>query len=976
MFVLDNCPPTLHREASDAVKEVGGTVSVVTVEYDVREDVPPETNVLRLERSSDTLIRKMVMQHHPHIGEVDAERIVEFSDGNARIADALAATVQFGDTLSNFKDDELFQRLFHQRHSEDGDLQSSAEVLSLVYSYDGASISEGSELSILASITDTTSRRLYSDTAVLIDRKLVQTRSHWLAVLPHALSNRLAAIALRKSHPELVSEVFLSSGSERLIKSFSRRLGYLHDSTQVQEIVHNWLRPEGWIGENVASLNNLGLSALKNIAPVAPEETLAAIENAIRNDPDGEFTSPDNSRRMEFIHLLRSIAYDPAYFARCFDTLLAFSVREDGDGQATTNLAEMFWIILSGTHAAPHVRLQYIKGLIRHSDATYRKIGIRLLRASLKSEMFSSSHSFDFGARPRDHGLYPASIEMTQAWFGQFLGYATELALEDNDLKDEVRGVIASRIRGLWWIRGVLEKLEATALALHTDRPWGEGWIAIRQILKLDRSKEKDKDARKRLMALEEKLRPQNLVEKARTYAMGDANYDLEYLDEDDDEEAPSGYERANEIARDLGKDIANNEVALEELIPEMAANEGTRIGLFGEGVALGATDLRALWDKLCIVVRDVPPETRNISILLGFIGGYYSRDSEAAKAVLDNLVEDEDFAEAFPYFQTAAGVESSAVPRLLRSLDVGKAPIHSYFRLAIGRAHEGLSDSELIKLLRRIEQEDGGMEVVGDILKMRLWGTKEGAVSPELRQLSQQFFEVVPLKNSRRSNSLHDQDLKVIAKHAMYGQGGDQAAHIFCRRLIESDRADGVYLWNFPATLASIAKLQPRAFLDEFFGGLIERQGRNSSVFSRWFERRENPITFVPMGVLIEWCQESPDDRVDLVARDMIFFQKVKDKDGHRLEWRDIFDAMFEIAPDKRNYLDAVSSTLRPWSWSGHRSDVLRTRLALVESVRDHTDPVVQKWAKALCAELNSEIELEVVRERDEQEARDERFE
>ena len=49
------------------------------------------------------------------LGQIDARRIAEFSGGNARLALALAAAVDDTESLSDFSDAELFDRLFHQR---------------------------------------------------------------------------------------------------------------------------------------------------------------------------------------------------------------------------------------------------------------------------------------------------------------------------------------------------------------------------------------------------------------------------------------------------------------------------------------------------------------------------------------------------------------------------------------------------------------------------------------------------------------------------------------------------------------------------------------------------------------------------------------------------------------------------------------------------------------------------------------------
>lgn len=133
IIILDNCPPILHRQATNICTQASSTVSLVTVEYDVRDDLPPETSVFRLEPASDDLIKKLIESHCPHVSQVDARTIAEVSGGNANIAIALANTVSSGETLSGLRDDELFRRLFTQRKESSDDFMRSAEAISLVY---------------------------------------------------------------------------------------------------------------------------------------------------------------------------------------------------------------------------------------------------------------------------------------------------------------------------------------------------------------------------------------------------------------------------------------------------------------------------------------------------------------------------------------------------------------------------------------------------------------------------------------------------------------------------------------------------------------------------------------------------------------------------------------------------------------------------------------------------------------------------
>jgi hypothetical protein len=424
ILIVDNCPPDLHHRLTETCSESHSTVSLLTVEYDVREDLPEETSVFRLEPASEEIIEKLIRKRFSHISQVDARTIANFSGGNARVAIALANTVRQDETLSGFHDEELFERLFRQRHESNENLLISAEVCSLVYSFEGTDAnSEKSELKFLASLVGKSGSELYRDVRALKERDLMQSRDVWRAVLPHAIANRLAKRALESIPKDTLVQSFLNSGSERLIKSFTRRLSYLHDCDTAIEIVNDWLARDGWIGKAIDNFNNLGITVFRNIAPVSPEQALEAIERAANGDEGRQFTSRENAHFYEFVRLLRHLAYDPELFDRSVNLVCRYALSEKPEENYNSTrdvLRSLFYIYLSGTHAPVEVRAKVIEELVNSENQDKQELGLYLLDATLEAWHFSSSYEFDFGARPRDFGYEPKTRKEVIHWYKTF----------------------------------------------------------------------------------------------------------------------------------------------------------------------------------------------------------------------------------------------------------------------------------------------------------------------------------------------------------------------------------------------------------------------------------------------------------------------------------------------------------------------------------------------------------------------------
>src|SRR2546426_10572899 len=90
----------------------------ITVEYNIKEDDPQNTDVFRLEPASNDVIEKVLKRRYTTLTAPEIRTIAAFSEGNFRVALALADTAKTGESLANLKDSDLFQRLFRQKNED------------------------------------------------------------------------------------------------------------------------------------------------------------------------------------------------------------------------------------------------------------------------------------------------------------------------------------------------------------------------------------------------------------------------------------------------------------------------------------------------------------------------------------------------------------------------------------------------------------------------------------------------------------------------------------------------------------------------------------------------------------------------------------------------------------------------------------------------------------------------------------------
>jgi len=972
IVVVDNCPPDTHRALAAICTEPKSALSLLTVEYDVGEDDPEGTEVFRLEPASEEIIERLLGRQAPHVFQVDRRCIADFSGGNARIALALAHTVRRGESVANLTNTELFGRLFHQRRPQDEGLLLAAEICSLVYSFNGEVLEGASaELPFLAELGGLTVDQLYRCVAELCARDLIQRRGQWRAVLPQAVANRLAHQALEKTPPERTASFFLNRTSERLLRSFSRRLGYLHDSEAAQRIVQNWLS-NGGILSDLVGLPQLGITIFRNVTPVAPDAALDVLERAANGANGGHFVDITNQGRNTWTSLLRSLAYDPSLFPRAARLLARFVMAEPQNHRIHTargQFRNLFQLYLSGTHATVDERLRVIDSLLASQDPASGMCALEALDAMLEAWHFSSSYSFDFGARPRDFGWHPKSRDDMVRWYRKAVGYTRRLALSNSCFGERARSILASHFRGIWTNVGVIDELESTAHALAAHGFWMEGWIAVGKTIRFDAKKMLPEYAT-RLRALAERLRPNDLLQTARAYVFSKAASAVGIAtgEPDDGSEDPgSVYRRADRTTETLGREIATNPNILEVLLPDLVRGEVGRGWHFGRGLAAGADQLPDMWECLCDALVLAPENERNIQVLRGFLQAAATRDAEVTARFLDAAVDNPVLGPWFPVLQTSVEIDERGAERLEAALQLGLAPSWTYAHLAAGRATDPISTSTLRRMILRLALLPKGYEVAVDILGMRIYSARNSG-SPLDNEVIQCGRELVQQCAFDQSGQMLDYHLGEIVNACFVGRDAAEDTLTVCRRFTEALSQHRVYLFDYKDVVTSLFRAQPVIALDEFLGDSIENT--NNLFISDFDFDRGNPLEVVPAESLIAWAQLDPQVRFPRLASAITPFTKSGDKTD--LAWTPIALRVLDSAPDRAAVLAAFSSHFQPSSWSGSLADILEGRRVLPRMFLSDSDPRVVAWAAEQDAELGRQAELERRRER----RTDERFE
>jgi hypothetical protein len=956
ILVVDNCNPDTHSELARLCSGEGSEVSLITVEYDVRDDEPEHTEVFRLQSASPELVSQWLKQIFPDISQIDGERIAEFSDGNFRVARALAETLGKGETLGILKSRALFERIFHQRNQQDRSLLQAAEDLSLLYSIDGDDVSPESELARVGAIRDIGAQSLYEALAEMRQRGVVQARGRFRAILPQAIANPLAAHALDRIPPASFDE-FCRGLTPRMLKSVSRRLGFLHDSLAAQAAVARWLRSNGPLGNLLVTVDH-GFEIITNIAPVSPEMVLARLEQELTDPNNGPIRKPGATGHLKWIRLIKAIGYDASLFDRSATILARLIPAESDEGNSNSGrdaFSEFFHIYLSGTQATPEQRRALIRRFSTSEDDCLRRSGRVALRAILKSDGFMSMGTCDFGARPRDWGWHPRINKDIWDWFEG----AIDLVIELSSQKD-ARVLVASAIRGLWRFPTCRAALDRAATVFVQKEPWIEGWVAFRATLRYD-GKDMPRDVRSKLEEIIERLKSLDLLNEARAIILHRAGSGWDFYDGEDDEEGVmKPWEKARRMAQEIGSALAKDAATRAAFLKELLANpRAERAFECGGGLAQGAEELEAIWFEITSAYATAEPQTRNAMVLSGFISQARGRDQYFASQALDAAIANADLLPILPYLQARAGMDAEGISRLRRAITEGGLEAWNFRSIANGSVTDSPPES-LAALLEDIAALPAGINVALDVLQMHFHGEDKKGGERNLR-LMLVGRDLLARADFNEDNSSGDYGAGQLIRICLAGEEGEYVAKAVCESVRSAIDSYKVSPYHRANTLHALFEAQPYVALDAF---LLPEVSRG---FDCGLDLR-SPIQILDLEILQTWASADPCVRYSLLGNSLNMFCNGNGGEGNEIS--PLFLSMLERAPSKKSFLGDWWERLHPRSWSGSLADILVRRKEQVGLLTRLADVEVDAWINEIMPELDRVIEHERGRDRSKEES------
>lgn len=967
VLVIDNAGADLHRDLADQLRRDAGQISLLTIEFDITADEPEATDVFQLDVASDGVIRNLLECRESSVSATDRETIVRLSDGNACIALALARAVHGTGSFAGLNDRQVFERLFWQRDSRDDALLHAAKVCSLVYSFDGETREGiGAELPALAELAGQTFDELYRHAATLLRRGLMQRRGRWRAVLPQALSLRLAAWALEELHPDLLCLSFGQRAPKRLLRSFARQLGFLHTSATARAISGRWLRPDGLVVQACLRDEPMAFEILAHLAPVDPAAALRAIECLVEraiadNSPPSWFVE-----RGRLVTLLRHLAYMTEMFPRAVQALarIALTERESDTSRiATDAFCSLFRRRFSGTCAQPEQRSEVLNFLIRSDHPASVRLGVAGIIAMLDFGPLTSSFDPAFGAHRRDHGYGPRTHDEFVRWCRVGLGLVREAARKGCEQAAALGQSVATTMRRFAALPTLHADFRETAESIGGSAVARSAWLNLCRS-RADEQAGGANAQRAILSELEGLLRPVALIDRIRAF-VGCYSDVISFVLMPDDADDDWGLRlaRVETEMRSLGNALASDDEALRILARELVTGTLPQAVPLGVGLAEGTWEFSRRWDQFCAAFSRAPASERNPSILAGFLKGASRRDPHWVERALDDASNDPTLVGVFVFLQIQVLSCAGALRRLQEALLSSQVPASELPRLVYAGLHRAFDDDQLASIIDVLLTRPDGSPTALGIVEMRL--LEQGRDPPVGRLIEASCQALMRYDFGTESSSIGVTASRVATM--VLESGRTDVAAALCRNFIAWARGNSTWMFARNDILEAVFRHAPKAALTELL--LRSAEGCTLLAVAKGSDSW-TPVVALPVEAGLGWAAQEPSRFATLAQVVPLFLVDGLEKASGL---NPLAVGLIRSAPNKHEILNAFLGDLH--ISGGLVNEVpleIARRRDLLRSLADGKDAVVADWLR----EADRTLESQVAHWTDWAHERDERFE
>lgn len=921
IVIVDNCGRDQHEILTKSITNDDSQISLLTIEYDISDDLPEKTSVFKLEPNSSTLVQKVIERHYPEINSPIPHDIAQLTGGNYRLALAIASTVNNVDNIAILNDKQLFERLFYQNGQINEENYKIAQVFSLVFSFNIRNLSESdTELQILSDIAEVTPRTAKQVIEQLKAKDIVQQRGNFRAILPHVLANHLSKQALQWIDEDDLYDIFTKMPA-RLQRSLIKRLSYLHDNEVVCNFVQKILDKEGVIGKKLldGSISEEEINYLRLLSHIEPRAILELIEE--RHTRDNLFLTATNPHISKIKYLLKLLSYSHENFSQSFNLLLAIAKNKPKNSSIQSTLESMFSLYMSESSATLDLKKPLLQQLFDNKDF---EILLNILKSALDFNsggiLYSNS---DNGLKKYGYGYQPKTNGEIWNWTDFLLNLLNQL---DSLGYEEAKEIFTSQLKPL--IRSCYQGgfMDRYILDFHSRKPFIKASIALNELIaddyeKLQKFPQTLQDLQNLIITLQPKLG--ELKQLIQHYILIGgfelARYQIQ-ADKASSLKVPYFNSYANFIHH-ISNELMNSD-DLHSYLALLLSSDNPSLEYTGTVIYPKLIEHSNLNDVLQRLT-DLSI-SRHPYLLLGLLKELKNNFFSNYKSTILELVKSDEFKQVVPWLTFELSQTDDDFDFLCELLDLKlDIDFYNYAWISVKKERGEISAEQFEKVFDSLIQNgyENAIEQTFQFESIYIKSLSDKYISP--------FLERIPsIYNTHKTF-----ELKIMLKLLLSNSKSIEKSFDVFIDLLDSEKYLSLaHETNTFVALKALLETDTKLFIKRFVenGYLIFN-------FISW--GRSDLLFHAEESAVIDWISEDEQVRIDFWIKQANLL-RIEDQMGVRkFHWSDLMVYFTDKSNNPESVIDAVlaHNVYKIYSYTGSYSNGMRDQLDVFDSLKEH---------------------------------------
>lgn len=973
ILVLDNCDPFNHQQFINETQRNGGLIKIVSIDYEkwLNTDFV-DCDVIELKSQYYNSVVEDILkdEYSNKLSDSDINSLVKFSEGNPKMAiNFVKATLRDLD-LGQSLDDELVKKLIFGRSTYNEDdyrvLCFFSAFKYFEYPADDYINFNPSHYKTLQEHLEYFEKRLNISKQSLrelvikyLDKGVLERRGHKIIIRPNPLSLKLSLIFWKSLDP-LDYENFLNDLPQSLRKPLVEQLQQLGNVDYAKNFVEKAWGVDGNFSKAEILNSNMGSHLFRSIVTVNPEATIKVLTKNYLNKPKNYLETIVEGRQ-NLVWALERLCFRKETFFEAAKVLMCFSVAEIEtfySNNATDYFTQLFRIFLAGTEIDYKPRIEVLKWGLDKNDPDFNGIVIKACERA-----FTPTHSLHkMGGAENQGGLLPLEEykpkrkEEINEYRAEIIDLLLMFIAKENEHQLTAQKAIYKNISNLFEFEFDIDKLD-TILKLVVENIIDRDDL-IKSLYNHFSSIRLKKEQRDFIAHYIEILKT-NSIEERILYNVSEPRVIIKNLEDELDYE-----NKGKKLAEKFAEDVIKENLDIRPYFKNLLIGNQFNTFDFGKKLSELSEYNQEFIDNLILEIIKLEKEQCNISFLFGYISVL---SDEHRNEIFNTFIEKKSsFA-----FNILRFVDVN-IENILKLIELIKQYGVSEYKLSIIKYEVAkLNYNDLVKYFELIKNFDNGKILILDtfstLLRTLIYGNVklEDNVLEYIKNIILEenlfvkvyegrlldiysFNEIIKLlleKFNKEITSPIAQQIIEFQESLSLFSSGDRYVASMSNITLDIDFNN---CWHFYAKLLKEKKVFQ--FWNIFDINVVSGVTFNNSFFNN---SGRNDLLFA-------WLLQNKE-----IAPWIIRVAPLFDEEGDN--WFCFTESLINTFGNDDHFINELSANLHSMSTWGSRVPYLKSRLKLVEQLKNHKIEKVRIWANEEIENYLKSIKIEEINDEEE---------